>query len=114
MKVTIEALREDGAAARRPPQPDLAAFPPVRLLVVRIVQEAIGQIELDLARTPRITVHAPRCLTDSVLRPGSHQVEVAEWRSAITGGQAEIPWKDFPATAEAIADLDSRAGGEAS
>ena len=103
MTVMIEALRQDGEAAGRLPCADLSAFLPVRLLVVRIVQEAIGKIELDLARTPQITVHAPRCLTDSVLRPGSHQVEVAEWRSAVTGGQAEIPWKDFPATAETIA-----------
>jgi hypothetical protein len=73
----------------------------VRLLVVRIVHEEIGKIPLDLTKAPVIIVHAPGHLTDSVLWPGPHQIQVAEWRSASPG--TEIPWADFPAIAEAIA-----------
>jgi hypothetical protein len=85
------------------PPPGHRAFPQVRLLLVRIVQEAIGRIPLDLAAAPAITVHAPGCLTDAVLRPGQHQMEVAEWRLAGAGNAAEVPWQAFPAVAEAIA-----------
>lgn len=103
LKVTVETLREEGEEATRQHPGDLAAFPPVRLLLVRIAQEEISGIPLNLSKTPVITLRAPRCLTDSVLRPGSHQVEVAEWRLASTGQAAEIPWKAFPAATEAIA-----------
>ena len=103
--VMIETLREaDGAAATRHSRTDPAVFPPVRLLLIRIVQKEIGQISLDLAKSPAITVHAPRCLTNSVLRPGKHKVEVAEWRLASADGTTEVPWKAFPSVAETIAD----------
>ena len=48
-------------------------------------------------------MHAPGCLTGSVLCLGSQQVEVAEWRSGNAGG-AEVSWEQFPAIAEAVAD----------
>jgi hypothetical protein len=102
LKVTIKTLRDDRAAAPEP-HSHKAAFPPVRLLLVRIVRQDIGTIPLDLAAAPAVTVHAPRCLTGSVLRPGPHELEAAEWRWSGPGGAAEIPWGDFPATAEAIA-----------
>jgi hypothetical protein len=101
MTITIKTICAAGESAARQPDAGPAAFPPVRLLVVRIVHEEIGEIPLELAVAPGITVHAPGCLTDSVLRPGSLQVQVAEWRSASGGG--EVPWAEFPATAEAIA-----------
>lgn len=101
--VTITTIGDESGAGTRQPGVDVSAFGPVRLLVVRIVHEDIGKIPLDLARTPGISVHAPECLTGSVLCPGSQQVEVAEWRSANAGG-AELPWEQFPAVAEAIAD----------
>jgi hypothetical protein len=96
----ITTIGGDEAATRQPPA-DLSAFPVVRLLVVRIVHEEIGKIPLDLTKAPVIIVHAPGHLTDSVLWPGPHQIQVAEWRSASPG--TEIPWADFPAIAEAIA-----------
>ncbi len=102
--VTIKPAGGGGRtpAGHRPRDRD-AAFPQVRLLLVRIVQEAIGRIPLDLAAAPPITVHAPECLTDTALRPGQHQMEVAEWRLASAGSAAEVPWLAFPAVAEAIA-----------
>jgi hypothetical protein len=100
----IETLREDDGGATRPSRAGSAVFPPVRLLLIRIVQEEIGHIPLDLAKAPAIIVHAPRCLTDSVLRPGKHLVEVGEWRLASADGTTEVPWKAFPAVTEAIAD----------
>lgn len=81
------------------------AFPPVRLLLVRIVQQDIGGIRLDLGQSPEIELYAPRCLTGQVLRPGLHEnMEVAEWRWQQPGASAEIPWKDFPGTVDDIAD----------
>ena len=103
LTVNIKTIPRDGEAALPAPGADLAAFQPARLLLVRIVQEKIGVIPLDLAKTPAVTLHAPQTLTDSVFCPGSHQVEVAEWRWAGADGAAEIAWEDFPATAEAIA-----------
>jgi hypothetical protein len=102
--VTITALGSgsSGLVSRLPRLRD-KAFPRVRLLLVRIVQEAIGRIPLDLAMAPAITLHAPGCLTGAVLRPGRHQMEVAEWRLVGTGNAAEVPWRAFPAVAEAIA-----------
>jgi hypothetical protein len=99
MTITIKTIWAAGEAVARQPDAGLAALLPVRLLVVRIVQQEIGEVPLELAVAPGITVHAPGCLTASVLRPGSRRVQVAEWRSA--GG--EIPWEEFPATAETIA-----------
>ena len=103
MTVTVETLGEDGEAPTRQSSPDIAAFPPARLLLVRIVQEPVGKIPLDLDETPAITMHAPGCLTDSMLCPGSHQMDVAEWRWISATGAAEMPWDDFPAATEAIA-----------
>ena len=103
LPVTIETIKRDSETAVPQPCPDLAAFRSARLLLVRIVQEKIGVIPLDLAKTPAVTLHAPRTLTDSVLCPGSHQMKVAEWRWVSPDGAAEIPWADFPATTEAIA-----------
>jgi hypothetical protein len=102
--VMVETLREDDGTATRLSRAGPAVFPPVRLLLIRIVQAEIGHIPLDLTKAPAITVHAPRCLTDSVLRPGKHQVEVGEWRLASAVGTTEVPWKAFPAVTEAIAD----------
>src|SRR5262249_11281893 len=89
--VTITTIGDKSGAGSRQPGVDASAFGPIRLLVVRIVHEDIGTIPLDLARAPGISVHAPGCLTGSVLCPGSHQVEVAEWRSDGADG-AEVPW----------------------
>ncbi len=98
--VRIETLGAAGAPATRPGG---AAFPPVRLLLVRIVQGDIGGIPLDLPETPPITLHVPGCLTGSALRPGEHTMKVAEWRLAGADG-AHVRWKAFPAVAQAIAD----------
>jgi len=104
LTVDIETIHRDGAAAR-PEDADHKAYKPVRLLLVRIVQQDIGAIPLDLAKAPPITLHAPGCLTASLLRPGKHRkLPVAEWRWSSPGGAAEIPWEDFPATAESIAN----------
>jgi hypothetical protein len=102
--VTLQPLGSGGdEPAARELGRDGAAFLPVRLLLVRIVQGHIGPIPLDLAKAPAMTMHVPACLTHSVLRPGRHHMAVAEWRLASVGG-AEVPWQAFPAVAQAIAD----------
>jgi hypothetical protein len=102
--VTIETLRRGGQPNSKPPETDVAAFPPARLLIVRIVQREIGRVPLDLAVAPAVTLHAPGCLTHSVLRPGEHRMKIAEWRLSSQDDGAEVPWEAFPAVAEAIAD----------
>lgn len=102
LKVSIETISDSG------PQPAGRQgagreFKPVRLLLVRIVQAPIGDIPVDLAKAPAVTLYAPRCLTESVLKPGTHRMPVAEWRWKSPGGEVEIPWADFPAVAESIA-----------
>jgi hypothetical protein len=103
--VTIEPLDQNGKPASRQHG---TAFLPARLLLVRIVQGEIGRIPLDLEKTPTITMHVPGCLADSVLRPGKHEMKVAEWRLVGADGGAQVPWTAFPAVAEAIADWITR------
>lgn len=104
LAVNIEPVAGDGAAVGPGRGTKRAAVKPARLLLVRIVQEDIGAIPLDLAAAPEIALHVTRRLTDSVLPPGPCRMEVAEWRRDGPDGAVEIPWADFPATAEAIAD----------
>lgn len=105
LNVSIETIPDNDAATAPAPGRERGAFKPVRLLLIRISQRDIGRIKLNLARSPAITLHAPRRLTDTALRAGPHHsVPVAEWRWASPAGKAEIPWEHFPAVVEAIAN----------
>jgi hypothetical protein len=87
--------RDPGGPA---PQPPL-------LLLVRTTHDAIGNIPLDLAHAPEVTIQAPASLIGRVLPAGAHRVQVAEWRldCDVQGPMPHLPWAAFPAAAEEIA-----------
>ena len=78
------------------------------LLIVRVTHGTLGPIPVDLAKTEPFTVHVSPSLAGRVVPAGTRAVRAVEWRLAPRAvGETrvpELPWRAFPAAAEAIAD----------
>ena len=97
-----------------------AAVPPI-LLVVRIIHRPVGRVKEDLGETKPFAIKVCPDLIGDVIPAGPHAIRIAEWRlDARDGGSGrvpDLPWEEFPAAAQAIADwvieqagTDQRAG----
>jgi hypothetical protein len=75
------------------------------LLVVRLIDGPVGPIPADLSKAPEVALGVSGDLAASVIPVGKHIVPTAEWRLTSAGRPApQVPWKAFPAVAEAVAD----------
>jgi hypothetical protein len=75
------------------------------LLVIRVTHGPIGDIDMDLPKTPEIRLNISPGLPGPGLPAGTCSIPAAEWRlDSGTRPVPPVPWKAFPAAAESIAD----------